>query len=61
MVRQILTPAIASFVTGIVTKILTKKASNKAEDIFDGVVKKKVKDIFGIHVHHHKGLEWQFM
>ena len=47
-VRQLLTPAITSLVTGIVTKILTKKASYKAVDIFNGVVKKKVKDIFGI-------------
>ncbi len=47
-VRQLLTPAITSVVTGIVTKILTKKASYKAVDIFNGVVKKKVKDIFGI-------------
>lgn len=47
-VKQLLTPAITSVVTGIVTKILTKKASYKAVDIFNGVVKKKVKDIFGI-------------
>ena len=47
-VRQLLTPAITSIVTGVVTKILTKKASYKAVDIFNGVVKKKVKDIFGI-------------
>lgn len=47
-VRQLLTPAITSVVTGVVTKILTKKASYKAVDIFNGVVKKKVKDIFGI-------------
>ena len=47
-VRQLLTPAITSIVTGVVTKILTKKASYKAVDIFNGVVKNKVKDIFGI-------------
>ena len=47
-VRQLLTPAITSIVTGVVTKILTKKASYKAVDIFNGVVRKKVKDIFGI-------------
>ena len=47
-VRQLLTPAITSILTGVVTKILTKKASYKAVDIFNGVVKKKVKDIFGI-------------
>ena len=47
-VRQLLAPAITSVLTGVVTKILTKKASYKAVDIFNGVVKKKVKDIFGI-------------
>ena len=47
-VRQLLTPAITSIVTGVVTKILTKKASYKAVDIFNGVVRKKVKDVFGI-------------
>ena len=47
-VRQLLTPAITSIVTGVVTKILTKKASYKAVDIFNGVVRKKVKDIFGV-------------
>lgn len=47
-VKQLLAPAIASVLTGVVTKILTKKASYKAVDIFNGVVKKKVKDVFGI-------------
>jgi hypothetical protein len=47
-VKQLLAPAIISAVTGVVTKLLTKKASYKAVDIFNGVVKKKVKDIFGI-------------
>ncbi len=47
-VRQLLAPAITSIVTGVVTKILTKKASYKAVDIFNGVVRKKVKDIFGV-------------
>ena len=47
-VRQLLTPAITSLVTGVVTKVLTKKASYKAVDIFNGVVRKKVKDVFGI-------------
>jgi hypothetical protein len=47
-VKQLLAPAITSVITGVVTKILTKKASYKAVDIFNGVVKKKVKDVFGI-------------
>lgn len=47
-VRQLLTPAITSVITGVVTKLLTKKASYKAVDIFNGVVKKKVRDVFGI-------------
>jgi hypothetical protein len=47
-VKQLLAPAVSSLLTGIVTKVLTKKASYKAVDIFNGVVKKKVKDIFNI-------------
>jgi hypothetical protein len=47
-VKQLLTPALTSVLVGVVTKILTKKASYKAVDIFNGVVKKKVKDIFNI-------------
>jgi hypothetical protein len=47
-VRQLLAPAITTVVTGVVTKLLTKKASYKAVDLFNGVVKKKVKDIFSI-------------
>ncbi|MFC4262357.1 hypothetical protein ACFOWM_05685 [Ferruginibacter yonginensis] len=47
-VKAVLTPAITSILTGVVTKILTKKASYKAVDIFNGVVKRKVKDIFSI-------------
>ena len=47
-VKQLIWPAIGSLVTGIVTKLLTKKASYKAVDIFNGVVKKKVKDILHI-------------
>ena len=41
-------PAIGSIVTGVVTKILTKKASYKAVDIFNGIVRKKIQDIFSI-------------
>lgn len=47
-VKQLIWPAVGSLLTGVVTKILTKKASYKAVDIFNGVVKKKVKDIFKI-------------
>jgi hypothetical protein len=47
-VRQLLAPAIGTLVTGVVTKLLTKKASYKAVDIFNGVVKDKVKNIFSI-------------
>jgi hypothetical protein len=47
-VKQLLVPALTTLVTGVVTKLLTKKASYKAVDIFNGVVKKKVKDIFNI-------------
>ncbi len=47
-VRKLLTPAITSVLVGVVTKILTKKASYKAVDIFNGVVKNKIKNIFSI-------------
>ena len=47
-VKQLIWPAVGSLLTGIVTKLITKKASYKAVDIFNGVVKNKVKDIFHI-------------
>lgn len=47
-VKAMLFPALGSIATGVITKILTKKASYKAVDIFNGVVKKKIKDIFSI-------------
>jgi hypothetical protein len=47
-VKAMLFPALASVATGVVTKIVTKKASYKAVDIFNGVVRKKVEDIFSI-------------
>lgn len=47
-VKAMLYPAIGSIVTGVVTKILTKKASYKAVDIFNGIVRKKIQDIFSI-------------
>ncbi len=47
-VKSTLISGLTSVATGIITKVLTKKASYKAVDIFNGVVKKKVKDIFSI-------------
>lgn len=47
-VKAMLFPALASMATGVVTKIITKKASYKAVDIFNGVVRNKVEDIFSI-------------
>lgn len=47
-VKAMLYPAIGSIVTGVVTKILTKKASYKAVDIFNGIARKKIEDIFSI-------------
>jgi hypothetical protein len=47
-VKAMLYPAITSVATGVITKVLTKKASYKAVDIFNGIVKNKVKDIFSI-------------
>lgn len=47
-VKAMLYPALASIATGIITKIITKKASYKAVDIFNGIAKKTIKDIFSI-------------
>ena len=46
--KSLIVPALGSVLTGVVTKVLTKKASYKAVDIFNGVVRNKVKDIFSI-------------
>ena len=43
-----LIPAATSLLTGVIIKVLTKKASYKAVDIFNGIVKKKIKDIFSV-------------
>lgn len=47
-VKAMLYPALTSIATGVITKILTKKASYKAVDLFNGVVKKTIKDIFSV-------------
>lgn len=47
-VKKMLYPALASVATGVLTKLLTKAASYKAVDVFNGVVRNKVKDIFSI-------------
>ncbi len=47
-VKKMLYPALTSILTGVVTKILTKKASYKAVDIFNGIARKKIEDIFSI-------------
>lgn len=47
-VKKMLFPALTSIATGVITKILTKKASYKAVDLFNGVVKRTVKDIFSV-------------
>ena len=51
-VKAMLLPGVTSLLGGIITKVLTKKASYKAVDIFNGVVKgiikKKAKDIFSL-------------
>ena len=49
--RQVTTGLIATVgtvVTGLIVKLITKKASYKAVDIFNGVVKKKITDIFSV-------------
>jgi hypothetical protein len=47
-VKKMLYPALAGVATGIITKILTKAASYKAVDIFNGVVRNKIKDILSV-------------
>lgn len=47
-VRRLLYPALGSIAVGITTKILTKKASYKAVDVFNGIARKKIKEIFSI-------------
>lgn len=47
-VKSTLISGLTSVATGIITKVLTKQASYKAVDIFNGAVKKKVKDILSI-------------
>jgi hypothetical protein len=47
-VKKMLYPALAGVATGVITKILTKAASYKAVDIFNGVVRNKVKDILSV-------------
>jgi len=47
-VKTTLISGLTSVLTGVLTKILTKKASYKAVDIFNGVAKKTIKDIFSI-------------
>lgn len=46
--RKLLYPALSSVAVGITTKILTRKASYKAVDIFNGVARKKIKEIFSL-------------
>ncbi|RYF82601.1 MAG: hypothetical protein EOO03_15915 [Chitinophagaceae bacterium] len=47
-VKGVLYPALGSLATGILTKVITKKASYKAVDIFNGIARKKIQDIFSI-------------
>lgn len=47
-VKGLLYPALGSIATGVITKLLTKAASYKAVDIFNGVVRNKIKDILSV-------------
>ena len=47
-VKQLLYPAVGSLATGVLTKLLTKAASYKAVDVFNGVIRKTLKDILSI-------------
>jgi len=40
--------ALSSIASGLIVKFLTKGASYKAVDVFNGIVKKKIKDIFSV-------------
>ena len=40
--------ALSSIASGLIVKFLTKGASYKAVDIFNGIAKKKIKDIFSV-------------
>lgn len=46
--RGALIGGVTAIGTGVITKLLTKGASYKAVDIFNGVIKKKIMDIFSI-------------
>lgn len=43
-----LTAALTTMATGLVVKLLTKGASYKAVDVFNGIAKKKLKDILSV-------------
>lgn len=47
-VKAMLYPALTSLATGVITKLVTKKASYKAVDVFNGIAKKKLKDILSV-------------
>jgi len=47
-VKQLLYPAVGSLATGVLTKLLTKAASYKAVDVFNGVVRRTLKDILSV-------------
>lgn len=47
-VKGLLYPALGSIATGVITKILTKAAAYKAVDVFNGVVRNKIKDILSV-------------
>lgn len=57
--KQVTTGIIAaagSAVVGLVIKLITKKASYKAVDMFNGVVKKKITDIFSVEPYSPKNI-----
>jgi len=43
-----ITSGLTTFGVGLITKLLTKGASYKAVDVFNGIAKKKIKDIFSV-------------
>lgn len=52
--KTILITGLSAAATGLIVKMLTKAASYKAVDMFNGVVRDKVNDIFGIEFKHYQ-------
>lgn len=56
--NTILISGLSSAAVGVIVKLLTKAASYKAVDLFNGVVKNKVKDIFGVEYRNYPATQY---